>query len=121
MINLSKVPYFSNPKRLNRLKDFLSRRDDFMVHELAVATGCSLDDALKVCILIWHFRVAEIYVLLNRLDLSSNPIYTAKLSDGPPALPFYSEDNDVEIESLDNVSYEFHFVLFADADFTLYA
>lgn len=92
-----------------------------MVHELAVATGCSLDEALTVCILLWHFHMAEIYMLLNRADLPINPIYQTKLSDGPPTLPFYSEDNDVEIDSLANISFEFHFVLFADADFTLYA
>ena len=120
MINMNKVPYFSNPKRLRRLKEFLSVRDDFMVHELAVATGCSFQEALSVCVLLWHFQVAEIYILLSLPDLSDITLYQGKLSDGPPKLPFYNEDYDIQIDNLSDMTYEFQFIMFPNADYNLY-
>lgn len=89
------------------------------MHELAVATGCTIVEALTVCILLYHYHVAEIFLLLNRRDLEVNPIYRAKLSDGPPQLPFYNDDNDIEIDSLDGIEYDFHFTLDTKAEFIL--
>ena len=115
MIKLSSVPYFRNEHALQRLNQYLVNHSEFMVHQLAVYTGCALDEALAVCFLLYHYKQAEIYLLLYRDDLEFNPICTIKMSDGLPDTPFYSEDNDIEIENLDNITYSFWFVMNNDA------
>ena len=111
-INLRRIPYFrDNPIVVQRLTAHFQIHHDFMVHQLAIATGCKLEEALSICFLLYHHNQAEIYILYSRDDLAINPFWKSKLSEGYPSLPLYSVDNDVEIESLDGVKYDFWLVL----------
>ena len=116
-INLSKLHFFNNLQAIEKLKGHFSLHRDFMVHQIAVATGCPLDQALTICLLLYYYNQAEIYILLYRQDLEFNPIYKTKLSDGMPKVPFYSEENDLDIESLDHITYDIWAVLKRDSDF----
>lgn len=82
-----------------------------MPHQIASATGCSLEEALAVLLLLFRLSVAEAFLLVyhNIHEGDTPPILARGILDGLPQVPFVCEICQEEIASSSELSYDFLF------------
>lgn len=84
----SEVEYFRDKKRVALLNAFLEVNLSMMPHSIAVATGCSVDEALKLLLLLYSHYLVEGYLLLYHVEHLDLPFERRVLHKGlPPSEP----------------------------------
>lgn len=118
-VSLSKVPCFNNMITLNRLNDFMFERKDVMPHEIAIATGCSIEYSTSVLMILQMKDLAEGYLLVyHRQDNDPRPyIMKRKLLDGIPILPMVCDICGEEISDIKDIYFDLSFKIISDIEF----
>lgn len=111
VINLLNFPYFRNQNSLKRLNEHIKIHSDLMPHQLAVATGCTIDDATAILFLLFDQNIADALLLVYHQGFPGVPMEIRQISDGPPILPIINSLNDDLIENKDELLYSFIFKL----------
>lgn len=108
-IQLRSLSFFREPSRIQKLNDLFEIQDTLMPHQVAVATGCSYDDAFTILLLLYHRYLAESYLLVYHNQHNNTPILALGISEGLPELPIQCDLCDVAIENEKELSYGFIF------------
>lgn len=109
-ISLEHFPYFNDDRPLQQLNRLVEIKADLMPHQVAVATGCSLDEAMGILLLLFNSSLVEALLLVYHNDhLDAPPILARNILDGPPLLPFTCDICQNEIKHRDELSYDFLF------------
>jgi hypothetical protein len=118
-INLSNFPCLSKELHLQRLNNLAEIQDNLMPHQVAVATGCSHEEALAVLLLLSKHSLAEALLVVyhNEHLIDSPPILARSIFEGLPPLPFICDICQQEITSSDELSYDFLFRVLEKANF----
>ena len=107
MINLTSFPYFKEKASLKKLNRHVRLHRDFMMHQLASATGCSLPDAMGIILLLYAKQLGDIQVAIYHKDDLSTPMFVKRAEEGPPKIPFINPLNESEIGSREELAYDF--------------
>ena len=120
-VELSKASCFAERARLERLRELVETHRDLMPHQLAAATGCSLEEAMYLLMLLYDQHQAEPCLLVyhRSSDHPNVPIDSLRLTQGPPSLPLTCSVCNGEITDPDDLSYDFLFLLRTDLDFVV--
>lgn len=110
-INLNNFPYFRDPSNLEKLNRHIRLHPDFMLHQIAIATGCTYEDAMGILMLLYHQELTDVFLVIYHTSQSDTPILTNRFVDGLPLTPFVNPATDEVIESLNELTYEFLFRL----------
>lgn len=111
VINLISFPYFRKTSAIERLNEHIAQHSDLMPHQLAIATGCSLDDAIGILFLLFDRQFAEALLLVYHQNFPNVPMDIRKISDGPPLLPTINSLNDEVVEDKGELLFGFMFKL----------
>ena len=106
---LHRLPSFRNTSQVQKLNDVFAIQNTLMPHQVAVATGCSLDDALTILLLLYDRYLAESFLLVYHVSHPEQPILTRKLSEGPPSVPVQCDLCERVIENDDELAYDYLF------------
>jgi hypothetical protein len=106
-VNLVSFPYFKDSLHLQKLNQHIRLHRDFMTHQIAVATGCSFDDAFGILLLLHFCGLGDMKLLVYHQEDSSLPMFVRDFSDGPPVPPFVNPINEQEITNTDDLEYDF--------------
>jgi len=113
-VNLHNLHCFSEHDKLVTLNRLAVTNPDLMPHQVAVATGCDLNEAMQVLMLLYDMHLAEAYTLVYHTTHSDGPpaeVLRAEISAGLPSFPLRCPLCQEEINSSDEVTYGFLFVL----------
>jgi hypothetical protein len=98
-----------NDSNLEILQRLLKTRDALMPHQLAGATGCSLNEAMQLLLSLFDQGLAELLLLVYHRAHPDVPIQSRNLLNGFPQLPFLCSECEDEIMSKDELLYDFLF------------
>jgi hypothetical protein len=118
-VKLSKVYYFNEDSHLEKLNRHVRIHTDLMPHQVAAATGCKLEEAMEVLMLLFHLYLAEALLLVYHNDHPNIPAKALNISEGLPSLPFICDVCEKEISNPDELSYDFLFKKKDDIQFVL--
>jgi len=83
-----------------------------MPHQVASATGCTLDEAMKLLMFLASIDIVETLLLVYHLNENTetpSPIMMRPLNEGPPKLPFTCDECGQQIANQNELSYDFIF------------
>lgn len=110
IIQISKFKYFSTEKNFSRLKDIFSRHRMVEPYQLAVATGCSLEEATAILLYLFQKDIGKIYILVfHNVHLDKPHIEKRSLESGYPKLPILCDICDEQISDEEELSYDLSF------------
>lgn len=119
-INLNSFPFFQDEASLTRLNNLFASRSNLMPHEVASATGCSLEEAMHLLMFLYDKRMAEAYlVVYHERHLDEPPIEVRPIVQGFPSLPMVCEVCGEVISEEADLSYGFQFVFISRFQFPL--
>ena len=100
-LSLNNIPYFRNDKTLQDLNRIVETRSNLMPHELAVAVGCSVQEALEVLMILVSHSLAEAFILVYHSTCPENPqvpFLSRSIYDGLPKIPIVCDicQNNIE-------------------------
>lgn len=113
-IHLAHFHCLANNNALQKLNRLVGLHDTLMPHQVAVATGCPLAEAMGVLMLLLSQAAAEGFLLVyhaNGCDNPPPPFLQRDLVAGPPPLPLTCLNCGVVIEDEHELSYDFLFKL----------
>lgn len=118
-ITLNNLPCLGKKGQLQKLNELLKISDSLMPHQVAIATGCGMDDALALLLLMLRLSVVEGFLLVyHNAHLDGNPpIMARSIFVGLPELPFSCDVCGREIVNANEVSYDFLFKLKEEIQF----
>lgn len=119
-LNLKHFPSFKREGILKNLNELVEHQKELMPHQVAVAAGCTLDEAMGILMLLTADEMAEAYLLVYHTthdNSSQAPIMARKLTEGFPETPFTCDDCGQEINSTHNLRYDFLFKIKEDMQF----
>ena len=87
-----------------------------MPHQIAVATGCDLVDALGILLILQSRSLAEGFLLVYH-DQEEPPSMVRRLTEGLPRLPLVCDVCGEEIQVQESLSYDFLFEHSKDLEF----
>jgi hypothetical protein len=109
-INLKAFPYFRQLRALTDLNLHVGIHNDFMPHQIAVATGCSLETAMGILLLAFNQSLVDAKLLVYHNTHPETPWFLAQnIVDGFPNLPLVCSVCDAVIERDEELSYDFLF------------
>lgn len=111
VVNLDNFSYFQNSEVLAKLNKHLALHDDFMLHQIASATGCTLDDAMRVLLYLYHLKLVQVYLVVYTVDDPESPILIRDFQQGYPDIPFQNPVTEEWVDSYQQLSFEFLFRL----------
>ncbi len=85
--------------------------------EVAVATGCGLNAAMEVLMLLFHLAAADAFILVYHDDHPTVPVLATKISEGLPTLPFTCEVCEGVVTDKSHLLYDFIFKLHESIQF----
>lgn len=118
-VNLSKFYCFNEGAHLRELNRLVRIHTDLMPHQVAVATGCGLKEAMEVLMLLFHRHLAEVFLLVYHNDHPDTPAQALNISEGLPSLPFICDLCEEEIRDPNELSYDFLFKISDDIQFVV--
>lgn len=110
-VNLASFPYFNNTSSLQRLNRHIKLHSDFMLHQLVAATGCTFSDALGILFLLYHFDLADAFLVIYHKNDKETPILITDFIKGPPEVPFINPMTEEIIHDPHELVYTFMFKL----------
>jgi hypothetical protein len=120
-VRLNSFPYFDNSKALEDLNRLVELYDNLMPHQVAAATGCRLQDAMGVLMLLVSHSLAEAVLLVYHISDPIDPLVpflSRSIYDGLPTPPLLCDVCGNEIETADELTYDFSFKLASAVHFT---
>jgi hypothetical protein len=121
IINLSKFPCLSKEKQLQQINDLIKINDTLMPHQVATATGCGIEEALALLLFLYSLSISNSKLLIyhnNHLE-NNPPIFAREIKEGLPELPFICDICQTEVQSPDELSYDFLFRLNEEIHFVV--
>jgi len=85
-----------------------------MPHQIASATGCSLDEAMSLLLHLSTLDIAKAKTLVYHINDNTDPpvsILTRNLNEGPPELPLVCPICGQDIENYEELLFDFIFIL----------
>jgi hypothetical protein len=82
-----------------------------MPHQISSATGCELNEAMQILLLLYHRNLAYILLLVYHLSNPDTPMFSKRIFEGLPEPPILNPFTEENIDNLDELSYDFLFVL----------
>jgi hypothetical protein len=82
-----------------------------MPHQVAAATGCELEEAMEVLMLLYDQYLAEALLLVYHNEHLDAPATAVSISEGLPSLPFICSVCEKGISDPKELSYDFLFRL----------
>lgn len=117
-VNLRSFPCFRDYETLQKLNLHVQLQNNLMPHGVADATGCSLEQAMAVLLLLANQYVVEPYLLIyHSIHPDAPPILARNMLDGPLSLPFACDLCEKTITSRDELLYDFLFTKTNDVTF----
>ena len=113
-ININRLPCFEEKTPVERLNQHLQKNRELMPHEVAGVTGCKLEEAMQLLMLLFHLEAAELLLLVYHNDHLTTPAEARPIADGYPPLPFKCSLCEEDISDEDELSYDFLFILNRD-------
>ncbi len=84
VFDLSRFDCFQNKDRAALLNDFLEINQSIMPHGIAAATGCRLEEALALLLVMYSEQFVEGYVLMYHSPHLETPFGRRRLYEGLP-------------------------------------
>jgi len=119
-VDIRKIPCFSDRNRIAVLNRLVVTNPDLMPHQVAAATGCTLEDAMQVLMLLYDLHLVEAFTLVyHSVHPDAPPAQALRMdiSDGLPSFPIQCPLCEEKIDSPSEVTYGFLFVLNEDVQF----
>ena len=116
-IEIKFIPAFQDQNRLARLNSFILRRNTVMPHEVAAATGCSIQESITLLLYLYHRYLADPYLLTFHTHHPLVVIEKTHLKEGLPELPIICDHCEEQILNPDELIYEFEFNLRGEIQF----
>lgn len=114
IVSLERFHCFSNEASVLALNRLVEAHSVLMPHQIAVATGCNLDEAMSLLLHLYVLSVASpktiVYHILDETDPPVS-ILLRDLKEGPPELPFICPVCNQEVDSYDELNFDFVFIL----------
>ena len=111
-LSLRRYACFSSSKSLQNLNHLVEIHSNLMPHQVASATGCSLNEAMAMLIFLFTRSLAEVFLLVyhnsDQVD-PPTPILARSILEGLPDLPITCDVCGKEIEHRSDLSYDFLF------------
>lgn len=82
-----------------------------MSHQLVAATGCTFSDALGILFLLYHFDLADAFLVVYHKNDTETPIQISDFINGPPKVPFVNSMTEEMIYDLNELMYTLMFKL----------
>jgi hypothetical protein len=108
-INLYRFPRIGKSDSVKRLNRMIRGNRRLMLHQIAVATGCKLDEAMGFVYLVLYEKGGEAFILVFHITEDTDPPVVAArrpVSKGLPPLPFICNNCGLEIDDPDELSFE---------------
>ena len=110
-IDVSEWMCLGQPSSVQILNRMMEAQPDLMPHQVAGATGCTLEQAMDFLLFLASQEVADPRLLVyhNVEEHEGVPVASFPLRDGVPRLPFFCEECDLEIDDLSELQFDFLF------------
>jgi hypothetical protein len=118
-INLKRFPYFNKDRPLRELNHLAEIHDNLMPHQVAAATGCSLDEAMGVLLLLVDRALVEAFLLVYHNAHPDIPVLARSMLEGFPTPPLTCKICEKDIEQGTELSYDFLFKKTDDITFVV--
>jgi len=121
ILNLKHFLSFRQERTLNNLNELVERQKELMPHQVAVASGCTVDEAMGILMLLTVDKMAEAYLLIYHILDDTDPpvpILARRLTDGFPEIPFVCDNCEREITDTNELRYDFLFKIGSTLRFT---
>src|SRR5438034_1370771 len=108
-VRLNNFPYFDNSKALEDLNRLVRLYDNLMPHQVAAATGCRLQDAMGVLMLLVAHSLAEAVILVYHTTDQIDPLVpflSRSIYEGLPAPPLVCDVCGNQVETTEELSYD---------------
>jgi len=119
-VDIRKLSCFSDRNRIAALNTLVGTNPDLMPHQVAAATGCLLEEAMQLLMLLYNLHLVEAFTLVyHRAHPDAPPAQALRMdiSDGLPSFPIQCPLCEEQIDSPSEVTYGFLFVLNEDVQF----
>ena len=119
-VNIHKLTFLSDRDKIKVLNRLVATNPDLMPHLVAAATGCLLEEAMQVLMLLYDLHLADAFTLVYHSAHPDTPPAQAlriDISDGLPSFPIQCSLCEEEIANSSEVTYGFLFVLNEDIQF----
>jgi hypothetical protein len=114
ILDIHKLSCFNDPERVKNLNRLIVTNPDLMPHQVAIATGCSIEQAMQVLMLLYDQYLANAFTLIYHKSHPEAPPALAlqvDIAEGIPHFPIRCPICDEVIASSSDVTYGFLFVL----------
>lgn len=118
-LDLSRFPRLGAPEAVAVVNRLFQRRRESMMHEIATATGCKLEEAAGMFYLLFSRDAAIAFILVYHKQHNDLPVYSHRIpmAEGLPSVPLHCNVCDEEIETLDELTFDLQFQLVKDIEF----
>ncbi len=89
-VDLSALDCFRDRERIGRLISYVEVNDSLMPHSIAAATGCSLEEALTLLLMLYGKYLVDGYVLVYHSAHPDFPIDRRPIGEGLPPQESYT-------------------------------
>ena len=110
-IDISRVTYFTDPKRLDQLNELVALHSSLSPELLMVATGCTYHEGSRILFILFEAYLAEAFLLVYIIDDQEAPVEKRLLSLGLPNIPYIYSDGDKTVFTKDDLFFGFEFDL----------
>jgi hypothetical protein len=111
-LSLKRFPSIRGENSLQSLNRLVELNELLMPHQVASATGCTLDEAMKLLMFLASIDIVETFLLVYHLNEDTetiSPVMMRPLNEGPPKLPFICNKCGQQITNQNELSYDFIF------------
>jgi hypothetical protein len=118
-LDLSRFPCLGTPEAVAAVNQLFERRRENMMHEIATATGCKLEEVAGMFYLLYSRDAAIAFILVYHKQHNDLPVYSHRIpmEKGIPDMPLRCNVCDEEIETLDDLTFDLQFQLVKDIEF----
>ncbi len=114
ILSIKQFDCFNTLTKVDRLNHLISFHNDLMPHQVAIATGCGVYEAMGLLLYLSSLSLVKPKLLVYHMnDLIDPPNYILSRDAelGFPDLPLICDECGEEIESYDDLRFEFSFIL----------
>lgn len=118
-VSLYSLPCFSDSDIIEELNRIGSGQATLMPHVLAIQTGCALEEATALLLLLLRLSIVEgLLLVYHNAHIEDPPIIARDLLDGLPDVPLVCDICQEKVFNRGDLSYDFMFRLKESVQFT---
>lgn len=119
-LNLEQFQCFSSSRSIDRLNRLVEHTSSLMPHQVASATGCGIHEAMGLLLYLASLSVLKPKLLVYHIHDQADPpnaFASLDINKGLPQLPIICNNCGQTVESYDELSFDFVFIIDEKIDF----